>query len=109
MDPYLWSQRVSIPPPERLSLPGGHPAAGLGELDGQEKGHGTQVVGGTRGHLGPEGQSYPQSEWGAERLVQLYGREKNLRKALHRESKGVHRREEECVGDLRPIKAHDID
>lgn len=37
VDPYLWSQRVSLPPPERLSLPGGHPAAGLGELDGQER------------------------------------------------------------------------
>lgn len=36
VDPYLWSQGVSLDPPERLSQPGGHPAAGLGELDGQE-------------------------------------------------------------------------
>lgn len=36
LDPYLWSQRASLTPPERLSQPEGHPTAGLGELDGQK-------------------------------------------------------------------------
>lgn len=51
MDPYLWSQRVFLPL-ERLPQPEGDPAAGLGELDRQEKGYRTQVVGAKRGHMG---------------------------------------------------------
>ena len=62
VDPYLWSQRVS-PPPSRGALPAwGTPCGRPGGPGWAGKGHGTQVVRGKRGHLGPEGQSYPQSE-----------------------------------------------
>lgn len=67
-DPYLWSQRGSLPPQERLSLPGGHPAAGLGELDGQERsrGHRWQEAGeDTRGWR----DSHTPKEDRAQRLV----------------------------------------
>lgn len=42
----------------------GTPCGKLGGAGRAGKGHGTQVVEGTRGHMGPEGHAYPQSQFG---------------------------------------------
>lgn len=57
----LGTESISLP--SRGALPAwGTPCGRPGGPGWAGKGHGTQVVRGKRGHLGPEGQSYPQSE-----------------------------------------------